>query len=270
MLTLIFALMMTAAETPDLTWYEHYEKGLRHIEEGDAAAAREQLSEALAKRAAEGLQVPVRSGQYIYYTPNLYLAVASQMLGRVDDARKYLKEAERSGIAQKSDHARPILFAYQQLLRGNLSTAADRPGFAVYPRRAPLLTDLEYEKLKADVMAHCNVPPDSSLQDAPWYAHYELGLEVARRGDNQRALPHFLEAIERRPDPQRRARMYGMWLIDYYPYFNLARSHSRLGNYECARDALEISAKVKEISPDSPEYAEFYALKNEAERKTKN
>lgn len=111
------------------------------------------------------------------------------------------------------------------------------------------------------------MPPDSELAGAPWYAHYELGLEVARKGDPQRALPLFLEAIERRPDPQRRARMYGMWLIDYYPYFHVARSHMKLGNWDCARDALEISTRLKEITPGTPEYSEFFALKSEAERR---
>ena len=30
------------------------------------------------------------------------------------------------------------------------------------------------------------------------------------------------------------ARMYGMWLIDYYTYFHIAREHMRLENWECA------------------------------------
>lgn len=111
-------LAIPQATEREVEWFDHYERALRSIERGDAAVARQELGKALALRSAEGLQVPVRFGQYIDYLPHLYLAVAAQMQGEVKQARLHLREAEKSGFAQKSDMGRPLLFAYQQLLRG--------------------------------------------------------------------------------------------------------------------------------------------------------
>jgi hypothetical protein len=77
----------------------------------------------------------------------------------------------------------------------------------------------------------------------------------------------MIEAVAQRPNPQQRARMYGMWLIDYYPYFHIARSHVRLENWQCAKNALDISQKVSEIPSSAPEFAEFLALQQETAKK---
>ena len=45
-----------------------------------------------------------------------------------------------------------------------------------------------------------------------------------------------------------------MWLVDYYPYFHIARSHVRLQNWQCAKNALDISQKVGEIPAATPEF----------------
>lgn len=253
-------------EAEPLAWYEHYERGLRLLEEGIAREAREEFRAALTLRPTEGLQVPTRPMQYLDYLPHLYLAISSQMLGEVEEARRHLQAAERSGMAERSEAGRALLVAYQQLLRGELSRQYQRPRFSVFPQRPTVLTEEEFESLKGEVLARCAIPPTSKLAQLPWYAHYELGIEVARRGDPQRALNLFIEAVGRRPNPQRRARMYGMWLIDYYPYFNIARSHLKLGNWDCARDALEISSKLRELAPAAPEYVEFLAMQRAAEK----
>lgn len=61
--------------------------------------------------------------------------------------------------------------------------------------------------------------------------------------------------------------MYGMWLIDYYPYFHIARSHVRLANWQCAKNALEISQRLGEIPPNAPELNELLSLQRETEQK---
>ena len=114
--------------------------------------------------------------------------------------------------------------------------------------------------LKNDVLTRCDLPPDTKLKDAPWYANYEIGLELERKGDFPRALTHFIDAVEDRPNPQKQARMYGMWLIDYYPYFHIARSHVRLQNWDCAKNALEISERLGEIPRGTAEASEYLSL----------
>jgi hypothetical protein len=264
--TVTAAVLLLAAVTASAAnWYEHYEKGVRLIEQGHAEEAREALAAALAARAEEGVQVPTGQQQYIDYLPHLYLAIASQMDGDVEHARKELALAETSGMAARSEVGRPLLVAYQLLLRGD--AAGKLPRYAVYEKKAPTLSEAEFNLLRNDVLTKCDLPLDMKLGKAPWYANYELGLALERKGDYSRALTHFIDAVAQRPDPQKQARMYGMWLIDYYPYFHIARSHVRLENWQCAKNALEISQRLEEIPGSAPEINELLSLQRETERK---
>ncbi|HEX7808989.1 MAG TPA: hypothetical protein VF608_09695 [Thermoanaerobaculia bacterium] len=258
----ILAVLLLAA-TPAFAanWYDSYEKGVRQIAEGNAAAAKASLEAALAARGEEGLQVPARPQQYLDYIPHLYLAIANQMSGDVDTARKELALAETSGMAAKSEVGRPLLVAYQLLLRGNSAS------YATYERRKGVLSDADFQTLRNDVLTKCDLPLDTTLKHAPWYANYELGLELERKGDYPRALTHFIDAVADRPNPQKQARMYGMWLIDYYPYFHIARSHVRLENWQCAKNALEISQRLSEVPNSAPEMSEMLSLQRETEQK---
>ena len=261
MARIILALFLLCAPWASAeTWYDHYEKGVRLIEQGNAAAARASLEAALGARASEGLQVPAGAGQYLDYLPHLYLAIASQMSGDVDEARKQLAVAETSGMAAKSEVGRPLLVAYQLLLRG------DGTRYTKYDPKPPVLTEAEFATLKNDVLSKCDLPLDTKLGQAPWYANYELGLALERKGDYPRALTHFIDAVAHRPNPQKQARMYGMWLIDYYPYFHIARSHVRLGNWQCAKNALDISQRLGEVPEAAVEMDELLSLRRQTEK----
>ena len=265
MRTFLAVLLLCALPVSGAEWYEHYERGVRLIEQGKAAEAKAALEAAIGSRAKEGVQVPTRPLQYIDYLPHLYLAIASQMSGDVDRARKELALAETSGMALKSEVGRPLLVAYQLLLRGD---AAGRfPRYTEYESKPPVLTDAEFSVLRNDVLTQCDLPLDTKLKDAPWYANYELGLALERKGDYSRALTHFIDAVAHRPNPQKQARMYGMWLIDYYPYFHIARSHVRLENWQCAKNALDISQRLAEIPANAPEINELSSLQRITEQK---
>jgi len=245
-------------------WYDEYEKGVRLIEQGNAAGAKPALEAALKAREAEGLQVPTRPQQYIDYLPHLYLAIASQMTGDVESARKHLGAAESSGVAAKSEVGRPLLVAYQLLLRGDAT--GKYPRYAVYEKKNPVLSEADFQLLRNDVLTKCDLPLDTKLSRAPWYANYELGLALERKGDYPRALTHFIDAVAHRPNPQKQARMYGMWLIDYYPYFHIARAHTRLENWQCAKNALDISQRLGEIPTGTSEMSEWLSLMQQTER----
>lgn len=264
---ILLAFLLSAASAQP-GWYENYERGVRLIEQGQAATALPLLESALAARQTEALQVPARPQQYIDYLPHLYLAIAYQMTGNLEKARHQLALAETSGVAVKSEVGRPLLVAYQLLLRGDTNVrSSSRPAFATYSEKQPLLTEEEFNVLRRDVLTRCDLPADTNLRKAPWYANYELGLELERKGDYPRALGHFIDAVSTRPNPQKQARTYGMWLIDYYPYFHIARSHVRLDNWECAKNALDISSRLGEIPRNAPEMSESLSLQREAERR---
>jgi hypothetical protein len=267
MVQILAFFLLTADAVQPKTWFEHYQAGVRLIEQGQGADARSHLEAALAGREKEALQVPTLPQQYVDYIPHLYLAIAHQMSGDVDAARRELALAESSGVAMKSEVGRPLLVAYQLLLRGDTNVRSVRPKYAEYKASPPLLSEEEFNLLRRDVLMKCDLPLDTKLSEAPWYANYELGLQLERKGDYPRALTHFIDAVAHRPNPQRQARMYGMWLIDYYPYFHIARSHVRLENWQCAKNALEISARLEEIPRGAPELSEYLSLQRVTEQK---
>jgi hypothetical protein len=117
-----------------------------------------------------------------------------------------------------------------------------------FPRRPMVLSAAEAERIGHQVMARCGIQPDA--RHLPWYYYYELGLALAKRGDAQRALDALVEATDRRSQPEHRAFMYGMWFIDYLPYFEIAKLHHELGNASCAWDALRLSRQYGELASD--------------------
>jgi hypothetical protein len=130
----------------------------------------------------------------------------------------------------------------------------------VEPQR---LSDVEYEELRRQVLSRCHLSSDVRSNTTPWYFHYELGLELAKRGDAERALDALLESVSRKADSQRRARIYGMWFQSYLPYFEIARVHAALGHWQCVAGALELSASHGEISVEDREFPEFDSLRLE-------
>ena len=96
---------------------------------------------------------------------------------------------------------------------------------------------------------------------------YQQGRTAHRQqGSKARKAMAAVEHGEGR-HPQKQARMYGMWMIDYYPYFHIARSHVRLENWQCAKNALEISQRLEEIPGNAPEISELLSLQRETERR---
>ncbi len=252
-------------------WWEYYENGLRNLDRGNAAEAVRSLEAAVAERPEPVLKVRTEGPRYLDYTPYIYLAVASYMTGAVETARGYLARAEEAGVAARSADGLKLLEAYRVLLKvespGVSSTEApdDRPTYADYDRQPTVLSEGEYQSIRRRVLARCNLDPETDPGGAPWYFHYELGLELAKRQDPQRAVDALVEAVARRPDSKHSTRIYGMWFIDYLPYFEIAKQHAILGNRECALDAMAVSKAQGEVSAKHEKYHDFLELQEELE-----
>src|SRR5687768_10081903 len=100
-----FALILAIAPAlaADTKWVKHYEDGVRLLEEGNHAEAQKALRAALEARPAEQLSLEVEKGHYIDYLPHLYLTIASYELGDAAAAKQHLKEAEKTGLAARSE-----------------------------------------------------------------------------------------------------------------------------------------------------------------------
>jgi len=271
--TALIAFALVAPASPEsLPWLEPYRTGVRLVEQGRGAEARKSLEAALRARAAGGLRVPVGGVEYVDYLPHLYLAMACQMSGDLDAGRAHLLAAEQEGLSARSEAGHPLLEAQRVLLRSDVPKASAPaagggvPKYRDYERQPPVLSDRELEDVRAEVLARCQLKPETKAIEAPWYFHYELGRDLYRRGDPQRALDALIEAASRRADPGHGARIYGMWFMDYLPYLEIARAHARLGNWDCAQNALDFSRRAGEVSEHDKEFAEFRNLALETEK----
>lgn len=267
----VVLLLLVAAPTAAESWHEHYEHGLRELDAGRGAEARLALEAAVALNPEPGLRAHTEGPRYVDYMPYLYLAVASHMAGDLEAARDYLARSEEAGIADQTEEGRKLLEAYRVLLKVEPSDVATidvqeskPPGYADYERKPVVLSEEEYREVQQRVLSRCGLDRGAK-QKAPWYYYYELGLELAKQQDPQRALDALIEAVERRPDSRHAARMYGMWFIDYLPYFEIAKQHTILGNRECALDALRASEASSEVPPDDERHLDFVSLKAELE-----
>ena len=137
---------------------------------------------------------------------------------------------------------------------------AQKPRYEQFEKKPPVLDEAEFRRIQKDVLTRCHIETDPGPEQAPWYYYYELGLELGRRGDSPRALDSFVEAAQRRSQPQHFARVYGMWFVDYLPYLHIALAHARLGNRECALDALKVGQRLGETAERTEEYAEIKRL----------
>ena len=153
-------------------------------------------------------------------------------------------------------------------LRQTPSQPSHTPTFKDFDRKPATLSEEEFEALRGRVMTRCNVAPGTDPTKAPWYFHYELGLELEKRGDAQRALDALIEATNHRPAPRRNARMYGMWFTDYRPYFEIEKMHFALGNWQCSMDALKVSTGTREVTERDEEYIDLQELESALARQS--
>jgi hypothetical protein len=150
------------------------------------------------------------------------------------------------------------------LLFGSI-TIADEPSLRDFQRKPYLLSDSEVQRIKQEIRTRCNLPPASELS-YPWYYHYELGLAMQKHRDWQRALDSMIAALDRRERPQKFTRIYGMWYLDYFPYYNIGLAHYNLKNWDCAVQSFRLSQMFEDIPRDSVQSYRLRELSSEAEQ----
>ncbi len=103
------------------------------------------------------------------------------------------------------------------------------------------------DALRRKVLVQCGLQSDTSNNVLPWYFHFEYGRALLDAGDANQAVIQLNQSIDLRPEPRARKRTYGMWFLDYLPYFELAEAHAMLANWPCAEHAMQLSESTGEI-----------------------
>ena len=123
-------------------------------------------------------------------------------------------------------------------------------------------TDLaEIDAIRQRVLRHCGLSPKLAENKLPWYFFYEFGVELLNAGQADEALESLQMTANLKSEPARPARMYGMWYVNYLPYYQMSIAYAQLGQWDRAWDAITMSEALVEFSPGDFEYEDFENLK---------
>lgn len=243
------------AETPDPCQVA-YLAALEQFERGEMQSASELFNQAIKI-------APAPEAEPVEYLPYIYLSAAEFEMGHTLEARDALIQSQVFGVAAQTDTGQKLLERYAaKIMSAPLGEAAyvSRPQASPAEGALTSLSDSEVELIRTQVLRRCALSSRIAENKLPWYFHYEFGVDLLNAGDAGRAVEAFVMGANVREDPSRGKRMYGMWYIDYLPYYQIALAHSRLGDWESAFDALQTSESLGEFSPDDPDYESFSSL----------
>lgn len=256
-LGMLLSFGLSAADTETtLPCQDAYLAGVQQFEHGQLSAASESFQEAI-------MLAPGPEAEPGEYLPYIYLAVTQFEMGRIREARDALIQSQVYGVAATTETGRQLLKRYAADI---MLAPLDNPEYVSSPQSSPVeiqsvfLSDNEVEIIRAQVLKRCALSSKLAENKLPWYFHYEFGVDLMKAGDAQRAINSFLLGANVREEPARNKRMYGMWYIDYQPYYQIALAHSKLGNWESAYSAIQTSENFGEFSPADSDYENFSAL----------
>lgn len=234
-----------------------YTEGVSLFQAGEFARAEQALVEALA------LAPEPDTGEG-GYTPYIYLAATRYEMGNVAGARDALVQSQVYGVSAKTRAGQQLIEDYGQAIM----SAPIPEGSLAMPQASPVtvnggpLSELDAELIRARVLRRCALSDDVAENKLPWYFHYLLGLEYSEKGDSSRALHAFQLGANMKEEPSRSKRLYGMWFMDYLPYYQIARAHEELGEWRDAKEALYVSLAVGEFEEGKRGWEEFVAMED--------
>jgi tetratricopeptide (TPR) repeat protein len=264
MLTVVLSANSNAAEVAGESPCDfHYAAALALMDDGKYIEAATELERAIQITSEPRLA----DGEYL---PYIQLAVANFKAERFSSARQALIKSQVHGMAATSETGEKLIKRYatrimtapatndEPLLTQSMATSYQdlQPGQYV-------ISDENAQLIRSAVLRRCAVSEDVEDNKLPWYFHYEYGVDLMEAGDPQRALETLVLGANIREQSKRNKRMYGMWFIDYLPYYQIALAHSKLGNWESAYDAIKISATFGEFQPGDDDYEQFSRLDEE-------
>ena len=119
----------------------------------------------------------------------------------------------------------------------------------------------EIEVIRQRVLQRCGLSPKLAQNKLPWYFFYEFGVELLDAGQADAALESLQMTASLKAEPARPALMYGMWYVNYLPYYQMSIAYSKLELWDRAWDAITMSEALVEFSPGDYEYEDFADLK---------
>jgi tetratricopeptide (TPR) repeat protein len=244
----------------------HYAGALASFQRGDFGSAAEAFELAISCD-------PLPQVEETAYLPYLYLAAARFEVGNFPVARAALIQSQVYGMAPGTEEGVVLLDNYAEPIM-EVPLESDELQYAASyfngQNQSYTLSQEEVDRIRSKALRNCALSSNVKESRLPWYFHYEFGLNLIEAGDSQRALEVLSVGASKRMESGRDSRMYGMWFIDYLPYYQMALAHSKLGNWQSAHDAIRTSQNFGEFTPGGPDYDEFTKLDQLITSKLKN
>lgn len=260
-------LLSTSLDASELPCEVHYSAALGYMSNDNYLEASLELEKAIRLSPTPTVSDPE-------YLPYIQLAVASFKANRFSSARQALIQSQVHGLAMKSETGIKLINKYA----ADIMTAPPSNDSDLLPQMSVasyedigqgeyIISDENAELIRSAVLQRCAVSAKLDENKLPWYFHYEYGVDLMEAGDPQRALETLVLGANIREESKRNKRMYGMWFIDYLPYYQIALAHSKLGNWESAYDAIKTSVNFGEFQPGDSNYEEFSRLDEQIKNK---
>lgn len=256
-LSVLLAASAHASENGQSDAYQaEYLSGIEYFEQGQFHAASDSFREAIRREPSPRMGPDE-------YIPYIYLSATQFEIGNALEARDALIQSQVHGTAPQTDVGKQLLNRYAaDIMSAPLRSVelASTPSEVSTDEMATpvLVSNSEAASVPARILKRCANAAD--MEELPWYFHYKCGVDLMKAGDAQRAIVSFKMGANDRKDSARGKRMYGMWYIDYLPYYQIALAQSRLGDWESARAAIQTSAEFHEFSPIDPDYNSYIEL----------
>jgi len=259
--TIVFTALLLASAGPVrgfmLPCESLYTEGVSEFQAGNFGRAEQLLLEATTL-------APEPDAENGGYLPYLYLAAARFERGDVRGAREALVQSQVYGVAQETDLGRRLIENYAvDIMSAPLPTEDQfAPQSSPVIARDSALSEIDADLIRSRVLRRCALSDEVADNKLPWYFHYLLGLEYAEHGDSSRALHAFQLGANMQEEPSRSKRLYGMWFMDYLPYYQIALAHAELGEWEDAREALYVSLAVGEFEEGKRGWEDFMEMED--------
>lgn len=266
LLFLLVPIFCLAEERP--VWRDNYEKGLQLAAQGRYEEAASFLKMSVADKPISEI-IAEEKGAF-EYLPYLQLGICYFHMDKLSLAREFFQVENSLAALAQSKGGVQLMKQYSAKVEsaGGTRAVPKEDVIRKFERKPYVLNDGDVGKMKEDIRNRCNLPK-ADEESYPWYYHYELGLAFEGKHDWQRALDSFLAALDHRDQPQRYSRIYGMWFIDYYPYYNIGKAHMNLQNWQCASSAFRLSQMFEDMPRNSPDFLNLQDLLAESESKAK-
>ena len=99
----------------------------------------------------------------------------------------------------------------------------------------------------------------------PWYVDYTYAIDSLEKGEPERAEVTLRDLIQRNHVPRENMRTYGVWRMDYTPYYFLGRALADQGRVEEALKSFEVELKFDVVQGDPAKMAEIDRVRRSTE-----